>query len=491
MFKKILYTLHRVLGTILSILFLIWFLSGFVMIYHTFPKVKQVDRYRTMSTLYTDTAIAKNIFTELPEDISLKKLTLRIKGNVPVFEFATTDSLFQKSIDSTFTQNPVITYSQIEEYAKRWDNSQIAYVDTLYELEQWIPFGYLKKDFPIYKFYFSDKDEHQLYVSSRTGEALQYTDKNSRFWSWLGPIPHWVYFTSLRQNSSAWVDVLVWLSGIGAIMCLAGLILGVYVLYKQYKNKKNLTSPYRKNIYKWHHILGFIFGIFVFTFVFSGMMSLADIPQWVVKTQNKDIEDNLYTPQNINLQDYKLSYITILEKYPNQVKSIEWSTFGTLPFYKVIIDDKLKFVDASTDTIKYLALSSDNVLNRLKTIQQESMHISLMNEYDNYYVGLTDHLPLPIYKVVVDDVDKSVYYVNPKNGSIKYYNKNTRLHKWTYQGLHSFKFKFLAERPVLWNIVMWTTMIGGTLVSFTGVWLGFRYIKRKLKKLKRYICNKK
>jgi len=37
MFSRIMFTIHRVLGTLLSVLFLMWFVSGIVMIYHGFP----------------------------------------------------------------------------------------------------------------------------------------------------------------------------------------------------------------------------------------------------------------------------------------------------------------------------------------------------------------------------------------------------------------------------------------------------------------------
>ena len=35
--------LHRMLGSLLSILFLMWFLTGMVMMYHTYPSVSQKD----------------------------------------------------------------------------------------------------------------------------------------------------------------------------------------------------------------------------------------------------------------------------------------------------------------------------------------------------------------------------------------------------------------------------------------------------------------
>ena len=76
--------------------------------------------------------------------------------------------------------------------------------DTLHALDQWIPFGYLRKEFPIYKFSFQDARKQQIYVSSQTGNVLQWTDRPARIWAYLGAIPHWVYFTGLRQHQPAW-----------------------------------------------------------------------------------------------------------------------------------------------------------------------------------------------------------------------------------------------------------------------------------------------
>ena len=113
------------------------------------------------------------------------------------------------------------------------------------------------------------------------------------------------------------------------------------------------------------------------------------------------------------------------------------------------------------------------------------MTIVLMHEYDNYYVDKKNRLPLPVYKVNVSDADNSTYYINPENGNIQYFNTNTKVRRYTYQALHSFKLGFLVKHPVPWNIIMWTTMIGGTLVSITGCWLGVKYVRRLMKSRKR------
>ena len=43
---KVMQGIHKVLGIALGILFLVWFFSGLVMIYHTFPIVNEYDRLK-------------------------------------------------------------------------------------------------------------------------------------------------------------------------------------------------------------------------------------------------------------------------------------------------------------------------------------------------------------------------------------------------------------------------------------------------------------
>lgn len=487
---KLFYTFHRLLGTVLSILFLVWFLSGFVMLYHGFPKVTLRDKYEHQDALSVNMPDLNTIVNSVPNCDSITNITLTTRFGRSLFKIETKDSLYQFTVDTL--QNIVTDkYKQIEKYAYRWSSSDIEKVDTLYELDQWIPYGKLRSEFPIYKFHFADTEKSQLYISSKSGDALQFTNKNSRFWAWMGPIPHWVYFTGLRQNSQLWIDVVVWLSGIGALMCLAGLVLGVYVIIKRYKNKKRFELPYRKFVYKWHHITGFVFGLFVFTFVFSGMMSLVEIPQWLVKVHNPSFSADIYKRNSsIALQNYRLDYRELLTKYPDLVKSIEWSSFGEVPIYQVVIGDSMQVFDASSDKVLNLNLNEDKVVHRLLSICDKPMRIDLINEYDNYYYHRKNNLPLPVFKIEVEDADKSVLYINPKTSEIRYFNNNTRFRKWTYQALHSFNIKYLYDRPVLWNLVMWISMIGGTLVPLTGVWLGWRFCKRKVRSFTKR-CKKK
>jgi hypothetical protein len=411
------------------------------------------------------------------------RLNLKVTDKQPIYQITTKDSTcYMPEIAS---EQGTKSLDRITEYAGLWCDAPVIKTDTLTEVDQWIPYGHLKKEMPIYKFYFADKEKHQLYVSSKSGEALQFTDKDSRFWAWLGAIPHWIYFTSLREDTQMWSNTIVVLCIIGLVMCIAGMILGIRSYIIQYRKRKSLKSPYKKAFYKWHHILGFFFGIFVITFTFSGMMSLVSIPDWMVKTHDKNLRRTIMSNGPLEPDKYKYDCNDILKTYQSSVKSIEWDSFGDIPLYKVTTGTGIIVLNASQEDVSVLNLTEQDVRKRFERIHDSEISVSLMTEFDNYYISRKMESPLPVYKVEAGDADGSVSYVNPQTGSVRYYNNSSRASKWTYGALHSYRIKALVERPVLWNIVMWTTMIGGTLISFTGLYLGIRYIKRKIKKLKK------
>lgn len=485
MFKRFLYRLHRILGTFLSILFVLWFLTGFVMIFHNFPRISNVDKFKGLQ--YIDITKLKGcdslLATQISdEDIESWALKAQTDGSFLVEAQSKNNTYLidKKNINDRYN------YSEIYDYASRLNTSAINRIDTIYKLDRWLPYDRYKADFPVYRFYYQDSLQSQLYVSSRSGEGIQYTNSINRFWAWMGAIPHWLHIANLRHSPDLWKYIIISLSGIGTILCITGLIIGVRSIYKNYKHRKKVGSPYRKTLYKWHHILGLIFGIFVFTFIFSGMMSLQKVPQWLIKTYNSDLQKAaVHNPLSRHPLEYSLNYKIVLMEYAGRIRKLEWASFGNLNYYRAVVEDSIYYINASSDTLRSLSLSESNIRERLSTIHSEPMSIELLCEYDNYYIHRRNKLPLPIYKVTVEDRDNSIYYINPHTADTRYFNANMRAGKWTYQALHSFSIKWLLNRPILWNIIMWTTMIGGTFVSLTALWISFRVIKRKLKRRKK------
>ena len=115
-------------------------------------------------------------------------------------------------------------------------------------------------------------------------------------------------------------------------------------------------------------------------------------------------------------------------------------------------------------------------------------HISMIDQYDEYYLSIDNTRPLPVYKVEIDNNDRSVYYIDPATGNHKYLNTNRKVKKWLFSAFHYLNIRWLVERHTLWTIAMWTLCLGGASLSLTGVWLGIRFIFRKLRRGKRKQC---
>ena len=268
-------------------------------------------------------------------------------------------------------------------------------------------------------------------------------------------------------------------------MCIAGIYLGIRDF--RLARRRYLISPYKKFWYKWHHILGVLFGLFVLTFCFSGMMSLARVQDWGLKAKldiNPVQELRKMAPSPL---DYPLDYRAVIQAYSGQIRQLEWSSFGDIPFYIVQTDTKDIVVNANkSDGISLLNLRPEEIRSVLSQIHGigTTADIKLLDAYDTYYISRKRNLELPVWKVSIQDVDNSCYYINPRNGQYRYVNTPSRWNHWMYPALHSLNLKFLVDHPVLWNIVMWGTMLGGTFVSLSGVWLAIKYIRRKARRKK-------
>lgn len=485
MFRKLIYTVHRILGTLLSILFLMWFLSGIVMIYHRFPSASRDEKMGKLEALPDSLPSIAEILNRSQGKDSVKNLSLYTYLGQTYVE-ARTKQKTEKFLVDSLDKLPEINGDYIHRVAALWCDAPVSHIDTLNRLEQWIPFGRLKKDFPIYKFYFKDTDQTQLYVSSVTGEVLQCTILSERFWGWLGPIPHWVYFTWLRQDVDLWSDVIVWISIFGIIMLFAGFCLSIHTYRMSIKNGKGLTSPYKKKWYRWHHIFGTAFGIFLLTWIVSGMYSLADIPEWLGKTHKEYPARSVLSRGTLPLSEYRLDYRKLIAEYAGEVTQISWDSFYDYPIYQVLLKEKgLVYVDASSDQVVPFKLSEQQVREAISSIHSgEPIIVTELTEYDHYYIDTKGNLTLPVWKVSIGNKDNTCYYINPQNGSYRSVNNHSRWQFQLYQGFHSLRYKIFVGHPVIWTIVMWILLLGGAFVSLTGVVLGCKYLIRCAKRLK-------
>src|SRR6202040_3050114 len=78
-----------------------------------------------------------------------------------------------------------------------------------------------------------------------------------------------------------WSRVVIWSSGLGTIAAILGITVGLWMYSpsRTYRYAGEPASfPYRGQK-RWHAILGLFFGLFAYTWAFSGMLSMDPFPQ--------------------------------------------------------------------------------------------------------------------------------------------------------------------------------------------------------------------
>lgn len=498
--SKFMYAAHRILGTVLCLVFLMWFLSAFVMMYHRFPRVG-ASQISERSELLSATDAGQwypvdSALSRLPNDFRVSGLTLsRYLGQT---KFTASAGREQMEVPVSPEETLLSGDERLQRILQVWGHGQaVERIDTLTELDQFVPFGRMKEQLPIYRYHFSGPEEYQLYIGSTTGDILQFTDKDQRFWAWLGAIPHWIYFTWLRQNQVAWTQTVIWSSGIGCLMVIAGMWVGIDVWRKSRRASKRSgidIKPYRKRWYRWHYTFGLVFGIICLTFAFSGMMSMMDTPQWIHHTTMTVSPTRVLQSAKPSLQEYLLDYRKVLAAYP-QAKEMTWNNFRNHPYYTVTGEDFLAYVDATDTVVKPLSLTREEIEEGVRQVYLTDsvfggtvpdMKIESIDHYETYYRNMSNMLhgaeQLPVWKISVSDPDNSTFYVQPKTGAVRYVSTSSRWHYWMYTALHRMRIGALNENTFLRKTVLWVLLLGGTVVSATGVVLGVNYVRRKCRK---------
>lgn len=474
---------HRVLGAILSLFLLMWFGTGMVMLYHDYPRVGDKEVPHQPALTIADLEQLPTIIEAKP-NITAIELTSHMGKSV----LNITSGGEQIELDAQ-SGNAILQPVTLEEVCKHVQQAwqvPIKKEKVMKRLDVWTPFPTNLQHLPLYCLTLDDKVGTELYYSSQTGELLQYTTRIERFWSWIGPIPHYFYITPLRQNRNLWMQTVVWIAGLGSVMCLAGLIVGLVMYYKVWRHKHRIRTPYRRPYYlKWHHIFGMIAGLFTFLFIFSGALSFSNMPE-ILKKKQQDPALSTLIQSNGLLQTATLQsdMPQLLMAFPKEVKRLGAYTFGDSMYYSITTDEGKKYYQVCNGKVTPHQLTMEEVKAYIDGLQlQHSYTIDLQEQYDSYYYARKARVPeLPVYKICLNNPDETRIYIQPESGKIITRDAAWYANTFVYPRIHTYQFgSFLNNHESIRRGIIWIILIAGAVISITGVQLSVRYIRRKLR----------
>ncbi|HEX7920825.1 MAG TPA: PepSY domain-containing protein [Bradyrhizobium sp.] len=474
--RRWLYVVHRWIGIATCLLFAMWFISGLVMMYVAFPRLTDSERLSALPAIVwskvqiaPDRAMAIAGAEHYPRDLRLSMM-----DDIPVYRVtgwkggAVTISAIDGSLVDRIAPDQALAVARHHPGAV-----QPQLLDTVTR-DQWSVTARFDPLRPLYLIGLGDTDGTELYVSSRNGEIALDTTRRERVWNWLGSIPHWIYPTVLRKDGPLWRDVVLWISGVCLIVAVSGFWIGILRLRLTRRYASGAVSPYRGWM-AWHHIGGLVGGIFIFTWMFSGWLSLNPGGAFSGRGVMREIAAG-YSGHDAP------DIVAGFRAAPSaQAVEARYVWIGGRPL--VMLDDsggRRSLVDPVTGAP--VVLSRDEIIAAARRAMPGAALTTArqLDEPDAYWYTLHHERELPVLRIIFDDPAHTWLHISPRTAEILDRSDDSRRsYRWLFNALHSLDFPLLLRIWPARDVVVWLLSAVGTMVSISGIVIGWRRLRRR------------
>ena len=482
---------HRYVGIPVSVLFVLWFASGIVMMYTGgMPLLTPQERLDGLPPLdlaqvrLTPGAAAAGAGVRaFPRRAAL----LTVLGR-PAYRF---DGATVFADDGSRLEP--VGVREARAAASRFSGmpaAAIAHAGFVEQPDQWTIYD--RSVLPAHRFRVADGAGTELYVSRRTAEVGMATTRRERVLAWLGAIPHWFYLPALRVDRPLWEAVIVWTSAFGCLIAVTGLLLGLTRFRWRRPPRGEARIPYA-GVMWWHYLSGAVFGVATLTWTFSGLLSVQPFAWMTVRGLEAP-------PSALGGGAPVLTGFPEIEQAAweratggRPVKEVALRSIDGRPHYEVYVAGGASG-DASAQGRERLVLAADTLLPRAPSSDVDALVTRLeatfpdvavagaerLDAYDAYYYGRgADAPPLPVIRVRFADALETWIYVDPADLRVAAsVHRYSRLERWLFNGLHSLDFAFWYDRRPLWDIGLIVLSLGGLASSGIGLWVGAGRIRR-------------
>ncbi|HEX2464580.1 MAG TPA: PepSY domain-containing protein [Thermoanaerobaculia bacterium] len=497
--RAILYT-HRWLGIAGGLLFVLWFASGIAMLWARMPELDSAERLRRLPELDLDAARVAPVEAARALGLSNSGLRIAMLGERPVYRF------------DTGPRSTTVFADDGQPFAGLGDDEVMRLARALFpehaatlrhdrrleSPDQWT----LQNGgaLPLHRLALGDPGDTWIYLSAPTGELILTATASERRRAYASAVPHWLYVTPLRRHGVLWSRMVVGLSLAGCVVAASGLIWGLWQALRagDRSSRARVATPYA-GLMRWHHYAGLAFGLFAFTWVLSGCLSMDPLP-WQSYAEPTVEQAAAVAGEPIRLEaltiDRLRASLAALAAEPEwTVKELELVHFRSEPFLlghgsppSSTQSSPHALVSAlRAERGAFARFGDDDVVAAARSAMPAARVIDAtwLQRHDAYYYDLHGPAPLPVLRARFDDPARTWLYVDPATGAIaRMENRSSRLNRWLYHGLHSFDFPFLLRHRTLRDAIIVVLSLGGILIAVTSMADGWRRVGRHVRRLR-------
>jgi hypothetical protein len=487
--KRWLILVHRWVGVVLALFFAMWFASGVVMIYVPYPRLTEAERLAGLVPLDAPAvrvspadALARSGADGWP-----RRLTLGMLEDRPVYRILPAGGPWRAVYADDGSVHAGLEADAARRIAARFAGRPAGGAVQALEADQWtVTNGFIRAHRPLLRVALGDARGTELYVSQRTGEVIRDTTRRERFLNWLGSVPHWIYPTVLRERPDLWRDVVIWLSAAGIVGAVTGTMVGIVrVRTRGYRSGR--ASPYRGWML-WHHLVGLGAAVCVLTWMVSGFLSMN--PGRVFTPGAPDTE--ALARYRGTVPAATLAALPPSPPVAHAARELELTAVAGRPVWIARGPGRPPAVlDAAAVAPRWQeAVEEAHLRNAARALLPDAPVASIerLEHPDAYYYGRHEPRPLPVLRVRFGDPVATWFHLDASTGELLgSMDGSRRAYRWLFNALHSLDVAPLFDRRPLWDAVVILLSGLGFAASATGAVIGWRRLRRAVRRRVRFI----
>ena len=480
-FQRAIITSHRWIGISVCIMVMIWFISGLVLAYVPFPKMSAQEKLGYLQPLdwgqirvSPGAALAAAGVSEFPQN-----LRLEMSGSRPVYRIKNWDR--HNLTVAADTGERLEGFSGMAALAivrQQLSAPQATLKAANLDSDQWTMTGYWNKERPFHVIALNDPQGSEYYVSVATGEVVFGTHRTQRVLNWLGAIPHWLYFESLRRytHEGVWAWSIYIVAGASIFVSLSGLWIGISRMRLRMRYTNGSWTPFTGWM-KWHHVTGIAGGVFLALWIISGFFTMYP-GGFLEQREMETAEFQRYAGSE--RPEFAFDALANIEGAARRASRATLRYVGGRPI--VVLENHAALplvIDARTGapaplSIGQIAAAAKNILPDAKLVSA-----AYLEHGDEYWHSAYHRKKTPIVRVVFDDPEATWFHIDPESGEVLgLLNKTGRVDRWTVVAIHDVDLNWLLTRRPLWDVILFASTIPGILIAISTLVISYRRLQR-------------
>ena len=474
--KRWLYLIHRWIGVASCLLFLMWFLSGLVMLYVPYPAL--TDREALAGQPPIDWPKVHVPPREAEQLAGLpnqpRAMRLEMMAGRPVWRVTGRAGELVTIDAETATRIGAVGRAEATRIASAFSRALVAAIEAV-ERDQWTVAGRYDPHRPFWRAALKGPGGRALYISSRTGAVMLDTDAHERFWNWLGAVPHWIYPTVLRQHPEGWRQVVIWVAGPCVLAAITGIWIGLLrVRLGRRRFKDGRVTPYRGWML-WHHVAGLTGGVMLTFWIVSGWLSVD--PGHFFRGEG---------PGEGAILRYERAKLP-----PIDVPGLDAAASRQAVRLDVVRAAGLVWLEwRSSDRRLVVAAEGGRTLPNVSRLSKAARvlvpdgaaaRVTRLTAPDFYWYDVGSEPHLPVLRLRFQDSSGTWLYLDPATGAVlSRIDRRGRVYRFAYDLLHRWDAIPLVINPHARRAWIWLFSIVGIVTSVSGILLGWRRASRTI-----------